>query len=497
MTEPIIHTVNHDDPDFDMRRHKPEQRDLDLMLPESLQKVRREVAAIHAVPSNPDSSQSLNNRRLFDALIMGAQMYFNERGREYTQRAMDERISPLFEIRISELAKMAEIPGKNFERLHQEIDQLYDWSFDWHIVGGSGEVVWANKARLLSSRGIGMGFKRGLIRFAMDPGMLAIILEPNLWASLALQATGGLGTAASYSLFQTCWRYIDGSEKETPALPTQIWVELLVGKNRYIREEGGKVTINYGDFKRRVLLDAIQRVNDIPALTYELELKEYRQGNRVSRLQFKFLPKQATLVLPLSWPDKILSVLNGLGFSEKELSDISQAYSVEVVGEGIDRLKATEEKLSTQSKTISEPKPYFLRLLRAMVAGENEIDHERIEAEIRQESAQKAADERERKVLAGFEEHRRRRFRGWLLSLSSAERNKLVSEFRKHNGSNPAAADMEQKLEADDRATFGSLREWLEKHRPSLIDKFFENPEDKNIQAWMAWRLSGDDAIPG
>ena len=84
-----------------------------------------------------------------------------------------------------------------------------------------------------------------------------------------------------------------------------------------------------------------------------------------------------------------------------------------------------------------------------------------------------------------------------LWKLSSAERNKLVSEFRKHNGSNPAAADMEQKLEADDRATFGSLREWLEKHRPSLIDKFFENPEDKNIQAWMAWRLSGDDAIPG
>jgi len=37
---------------------------------------------------------------------------------------------------------------------------------------------------------------------------------------------------------------------------------------------GRKYVENYGEFKARYLLDAIARVNNVPALHYSIELKE-------------------------------------------------------------------------------------------------------------------------------------------------------------------------------------------------------------------------------
>lgn len=502
MTEPIIYTVNHDDPDFEMRRHQPEQRALfpteDLIVPDSLQKMRKAVAAIHAVPSSPEHSQSLNSRRLFDGLIMVAQVDFSHRDRGFIQRVKEERIAPLFEVRISDLARISGIPGKNFERLHAELDQLYEMSFDFNVVGEDSSVLWANKARFLSSLGIGKGLKRGMIRFSMDPDVLAIILEPNLWASLSLQPMRGLGTSAAYALFQSTWRYVNTHAKVTAALSTQVWIELLVGKSRYVKEEDGKVVVNYGEFKRRVLMDAIQRVNEVQALTYMLELKEHRQGNRVARLQFKFVPKQAALGLPLNWSEEVITVLRNIGFGDKEIEDISQAHSSENVADGIRRLKAAETRLKDQGKSISARKPYFLGILRNINFSEDEIDHDKLEAEIRQEAAQNAAEERQRRVQEGFEEHRRKRFRAWITTLSDKDKEQLIKDYWASEDANPILGkSLEKGLVDDNRSALSTLRVWLEKHRPETMAQIFENPEDKTIEAWMAWRLAGEDAIEG
>ena len=33
------------------------------------------------------------------------------------------------------------------------------------------------------------------------------------------------------------------------------------------------------------------------------------------------------------------------------------------------------------------------------------------------------------------------------------------------------------------------LRGWLATDRPDVLDRILTNPEDKNFDAWMAWRL--------
>lgn len=501
MADTKIHSID-EDPDFDMRRLAPEQRNLfpteDLIVPESLQKMRKAVAAIHAVPKNPDDSQNLTNRRVFDGLIIVAQIHCRQRGREFIQRIRDERVSPLFEVRTSELSRLSGIPGKNYDRIIEECNRIYEMDFEWNIVGEDSEVIWENRARLLSSLGVGKNHKRGHIRFSMDPEMLILLLEPNIWASFSLSVMHDLGTSAAYALFQSAYRYINTNQKVTAALPTKTWIELLVGKNRYTKEVDGKEVVNYGEFKRRVLNDAIEKVNDVPALTYKIELKEHRQGNRVARLQFKFIPKEPTLMLESSWPEDILNVLKSIGFDDKEIDDISQAHSSVVVADAICRLKDAEQRLKQQGKGLSGRKPYFLGILRNIAVGDDEIDPEKLEAEVRAEMAEKAAEDRKRRMQEAYEEHRRKRFASWASTLSVSDRESLIAGYESSKDFNPVLGkSLKKGLSEENKSGLMTLRLWMEKHRQEMLASVFDAPEYQSLEAWMMWKLSGDDAIQG
>ena len=261
----------------------------DLIVPDTLRSMRKAVSAIHATPLKEEHSHTLNSRRLFDAIIVLAQIDCRGREAGLIERVRNERISPLFEVRITDLARLAGIPGKNYKRIYEELERLFSMTLAWNLVGEDSEVAWSMKAHFLSMLGYGQGVKRGLIRFALEPSVLAIVLEPSQWATLSFQTMRGLGTNAAYGLYQATWRYLGTANKVTAALPTSTWIRLLVGESRFVKMVDGQEIVNYGDFKRRILSDAIDRVNEVTALRYKLELKEYRSGNRISRLQFKFI----------------------------------------------------------------------------------------------------------------------------------------------------------------------------------------------------------------
>lgn len=305
-----------------------------------------------------------------------------------------------------------------------------------------------------------------------------------------------LGTSAAYALFQQSYRYINTNQKLTAALPTKTWIELLVGKNRYVKTVDGKEVINYGEFKRRVLNDAIEKVNEVPALSYKIELKEHRQGNRVARLQFKFIPKEPTLLLESTWPEDILSVLRSIGFQDKEIDDISQVHSSASVADAICRLKEAEQRMKAQGKAVSGRKPYFLGILRNIAAGEDDIDPEKIEAEVRVEMAERAAEERKKKMQDAFDEHRRKRFTAWVSLLSSEDRMKLVADYEASEDFSPVLGkSLKKGLSEENKSGLTTLRVWMEKHRPETMASIFDTPEYQSLEGWMMWKLSGDDAI--
>jgi plasmid replication initiation protein len=444
--------------------------------------------------------QSLNSRRLFDACIMIAQIDFRKRGPDALKRVKEEGLMPVFETRITDLARLAGIPGKNYTRIYDELDQLFEMVLRWNIIGESAQVEWEMKSHFLSSLGYGKDKKRGLIRFSLHPSVLEIVLEPSNWATLSLQAMEGLGTSASYALFQNTWRYVNTHAKITAAFPTATWIELLLGHSSYVEDdpEEGKRVVRYADFKRRVLLDAIRRVNNNPALSYTLELKEHKSGTRVSKLQFKFIPKQThSLGIPLTWPEDVVLVLEGIGYSSKEIEDMSQSRSYEEVAESIVRLKDAEARLRMQGKKISSKKAYFSGILSNVAAGASldELDDAKLEQEAQAQAAQQRAQELQERMRAAFDEHSYAAFAHALFEMSSEERSALLNRFETSKEGLAAAVFVAKGWSPKNRPALSVLKKWIKDRCGNLLETMLPNPHDRDYEAWMAWRLdqaSGD-----
>ncbi|MBI2770548.1 MAG: replication initiation protein [Burkholderiales bacterium] len=486
-----------------MRRRETDQPPLfpteDLIIPDTLRSMRKAVSAIHAAPVKAEHNQSLNNRRLFDACILLAQIDCRKRD-GLVKRVVEDRVSPVFETRVTDLVRLAGIPGKNYVRIYQELDQLYDMDLQWNIVGEDAKVEWEMKSHFLSSLGKGKGHRRGLVRFSIDPAILAILLEPSNWATLSLQAMKGLGTAAAYALYQNAWRYINTHAKVTAALPTATWIELLMGHSRYVVDDPkqGKRVVNYGDFKRRVLIDALNRVNDTPALSYTLELKELRSGTRVSKLQFKFIPKkQASLGLPMNWPEDVLRVLGNLGFSGSEIEDLSQAHSFEVVAETLLRLKAAEGRLKAAERAITSKKAYFNGILANVASGgtEDDLNVAKMEAEAKVQEAQRAAQVRNERRKEEFAKHQSAVFSGRFFQLAESDRLQMLADFESSAAGKRARILIDKGWNPQNVGALACLRTWLAEQKAGLLEQFFPNPEDRGFDAWLAWRLDRAEAL--
>jgi Initiator Replication protein len=483
---------------FDMRRREVNQPSLfpleDLIIPQTVKNMRKAVSAIHAVPTNPEHSQSLNSRRLFDACIIVAQLDFKKRDKNDLKRVKDERISPMFETHITNLARLANIPGKNYARIYEELDTLFEMSLQWNLVGEDATVEWEMKSHFMACLGYGKGHKRGLVRFAIDPGILQIVLEPSNWANLSLQVMQGLSTASSYALYQNCWRYIGTQAKVTAAMPTATWIELLLGPSRHVVKddiEGTKV-VNYGDFKRRHLIDAIRRVNEVAALSHTIELKEHFSGNRVSKIQFKFVQKkQQTLGLPVTWPEDVIVLLGKLGYTHQDIEHLSQVHSYEVVAESLVRLKSEEGKRNAQGKPIKSHRAFFTGILANVAAATitDEIDPEKMEAEVIQQEEQRLADARLQRRREGFQEHVASQFTRGVFELSEPERNALFSEFEASAAGKKATLLLERGWNARNTGAMSLLRGWMVKEKDERMKVLLSRPQDRDFDAWLAWKL--------
>lgn len=496
------------DPNYDMRQHDAQEipkqnslfKDDEIVLPTSVREMRKSVSAIHAIPQKAEHAQTLNGRRIFDACIVIVQLQCKGRYKDIVERLTTDRISPVFEVRISDLIKFAGMSKTNQQRVYEELDKLFETVFLWNILGEDNEVAWEMKAHFFSTLGFGKHMKRGLIRFAFDPDVLKLFLEPAQWAKLSFDVMPDLKLPAAYALYQAAFKYVGTAQRVTANLPTHIWIELLVGKTRYVTDlPDGSKQVNYGDFKRRVLLPAIALVNSVRALDYELELKETTSWRRVSKLQFRFIPKmQESLGLPLIWPSDVIEVLGQIGFSTEAISDLSQGYTLQDVAEGLKKLKEAETRLKTKGERIGNPRAYLEGILRNLQQGEeaDKIEHEKLMAEIRAQEAKTAAEERMAKLKETFQEHQRNRFADWYNGLGDEHRVSLVNDFLSSPDTGQGVRMMLKKgIKETDYSNQSLLRTWMSGARPDLLDFALPNPEDKQFDAWMAWRLSGGDML--
>lgn len=467
----------------------------DLIVPDSLRNMKKPVAAIHAIPVKGGERQTLNGRRLFDGLILAAQIDVRGKGPQLMERIRNDRVSPLFEVHITDLARLSGIPGKNYERLYQDLDEIYDMKLLWNVIGEDSTVEWEMKAHFLSTYGRGVNGKRGLVRFSIDPSILTIVLEPSNWATLSLQVMRGLSTETSYALYQNTWRYVNTAQKVTAALPVETWIELLLGpSSRFVKTdgEGRKYVEDYGGFKARYLADAIERVNNVAALSHTLELRELKSGRKVAKLQFKFVRKQQhALALPVTWPAAILDPMLAIGFTSDEIAGLSEGVSVEIVKQALEEFEVAKRRLKDKGVPMVAPKRYFEPILDKWRRGapDEQIDAERLEAQVRQEDLQREAEERRKRLEERFTSHLRDRFRDAFFELPDVQRDQVTAQFERSSAFASAKVLVEGKgWTRGNSGALTMLRQWMEKEVPDFYQQLLPQSQDRDLQAWLLWQ---------
>lgn len=465
----------------------------ELIIPPGLMQMRKSVSAVYAVPLKVEHEHTLNTRRLFDACILIVQLDMKKRGRDEATRIVRERISPIFEVTSKVLTNLAGIPGKNLQRVYEAMERLFEMELAWNVLGDDDQVQWRWKAHLFSTLGIGQGPSAGRIRFSMDPEILRLFLEPSIWANLSLQVMQHLPTASAWALYQTCWRYITTEQKTTAALPVKTWIELLVGPSRYVKVgPDGREIINYADFKRRTLLDAMERVNSVAALAYTLELKEYTSGKKVIKLQFRFIPKQQqSLSLPTLWTQELLDVLANIGFSDTEISELSQVYEREVVVDSLKRLAESEARRKAAGKPVVHRKEYLKGILAnvAKGAGDDADADEQLAVRVQAEQEQRLSEQRQERLKEAFAAHQATQFQSNLAQLPDVARRKLIGEFEAGEDGQKTKLLWQSKGWERNAPAMAVLRGWMQRSRPELLDLLLPSPQDRSFESWMAWRL--------
>lgn len=461
---------------------------------------RKGIAALHSVPVS--RSHTLNSRRVMDAIVALVQIHYKKLPRHQVETLREMSASPLFRVTKGELRKMAGIASKDFGRIEDVLELLHDMKINWNVQGEDQVVDWRMTSRFLASYGIGVGKRTANeVCFSIDPRVLELILEPALWIWLNLDVQHQLGTETSYALYQNAWRYIGTTNKVTADFPVENWIELLMGPSRYVQPDpkshSGKRVVEYSEWKKRYLLPAMERVNNLPALAYTLELIETRSGLKVKRLQFRFIPKrQVKLDLPMTWPEAIVDTLKGLGFSGEEIADLGQGFSLDDIIESMSRYRQAEERMRAKQQRISSPKAFYTGIL-TNVSSQAALDEEQLvalEKKARAAEAERLSKERQQRAQHDFTQWQTKRFIAAVGELSDERRAELIGAFEASADFKKARLLLTKGWES--KSSYGAwtiLKAWLSREQPAVADELLPNPEDRSLEAWLMWRIENPD----
>ena len=473
----------------------------ELLLPDALNSYRKPVVAIHAIPERRDVSMKLSSRKLLDALPLAVQLDLRSRNKDEVQELIrkirEDRAAPLFEVRTKELARLAGLTGQNMKRIHDLLAEMVGFPFIWNVLGEDGNVEFEAVAPLLIRRDKGVGTKEGYTRFAFEPEILLWYLEPKMWATMSwatmssIGRSAGPGQEAAYGLYQNIWRYLGTTQKVTPAHDLATWIDLIIGPSRFVKlnAAGDKEVDDYKEFMRRYLVPGLEILNSHHALNHTVELEEKKSGRKVARLRFKFHEKrQGSFEFPLGWPPASLKYLEEIGFSEKDISTLSQLYLYEQVAEALKRLPGAEQRIHAKGGKVYSRKALFNGILANVANGDAQTAEEeaRLMAEAQKRQQQEMEEQRMTALQGKFSAHQRGLITAGLQNLPAEERSALIQE---HLAAKPEDRIMYKP------GDFGLpymvlFCKWLAAAHPERYAAWLPEPKDNNFQSWLVWQLS-------
>jgi hypothetical protein len=464
-----------------------------IRAPEVGERYRKAVAAIHAVPVTGEGYK-LALRKVMEALariVQGDFRSLQQRSSadadEFLRKLRQDRVLKLYEVRVADIARLANTHIDNPGRITEIVETLVGFKMTWNVIGEDKEVEFAVTVPYLVRAERGVGRRNGVVRFGFDPDLLLMILEPFMWANLSwtvLSQIGhgdGKGQTAAYGLYQNIWRYINTHQKITPSWEVGQWALLLLGPCRFVSEapDGERVFSNYKEFKRDYLKPALEILNSNSSLNHTVELVEEKSGRKVTHLRFRMHEKtQEAMDFSPGWPEATLARLRAMRMSAKDIANLSQNYTLEMVDEALKRLAASNARIGAQ-------KNYFLGILSNVAQGiqlTKEAD-EKIRRAAERVYEEEAAARQKEQAQARFSAHQHDLFKRWVHELAPEARAQLIQAHL-------AARPQDQLLYREQLTApyLAVLSQWVKEALPDTYLEICPMPRDRDFQAWLLWQ---------
>ena len=229
-----------------------------------------------------------------------------------------------FSARLDELVDPVEIGHSNLtSSAKKSLLEMRRTEVDWEAPDANTGVIWSSMSLLSEAKIIKTG---GILYayWALPPGLLSVIADPQRFTPIDIEQLSRLKTYTAVALYEICVRYKNNPTGLTSENHLEWWVDALTQSAPKVDPKTKKPKLRlWSKFKSEQVNIAIYEINSKSDIG--IELIEKKTGKAVTSAQFKVWRKSAETTPSTSGPRisaELALMMTTLGLS---LSDIASS----------------------------------------------------------------------------------------------------------------------------------------------------------------------------
>lgn len=231
---------------------------------------------------------------------------------------------------------------------------------DWEAPDAHSGVIWSNMSLLSEAKIV----KKGGILYAywaLPPGLLSVIADPQRFTPIDIAQLSQLKTYTAVALYEICVRYKNNPTGLTSENTLEWWVDALTQSPPKIDPKTKKPKLRlWSKFKSEQVNAAIDEINTKSDIG--IELIEKKTGKAVTSAQFKVWRKSVDAVGMVSSPrltPATAEMVNKLGLQLGDISNLLKlGHGESVLNIGLTKLQA---RLQREDLSPVESKLAYLK----------------------------------------------------------------------------------------------------------------------------------------
>lgn len=307
------------------------------------------------------------SRKIFNVILHKTQRQVND----LNLKGKIVEATHYFSARLDELVDPVERGGSNLTAVAKlSLLEMRRTEVDWEAPDANSGVIWSSMSLLSEAKIV----KEGGILYAywaLPPGLLTVIADPQRFTPIDITQLSQLKTYTAVALYEICVRYKYNPSGVTSEHSLEWWVDALTQSPPKIDPKTKKPKLRlWSKFKNEQVKDAIDEINAKTDIV--IELKQHSSGlagKAVTSAQFEVKRKPGKSIASSrpKMSSEIAELAHKLGIPIGDISNlIGQGQSESVLKIAFAKL---EDRINREDLAPVESKMAYLRTVLAEING--------------------------------------------------------------------------------------------------------------------------------